>query len=718
MLRIGAADITKLKTNGFYTVASVHGATRKTLLKIRGFSEVKVEKIKDAINKCLPSASGFITAMELSHQRKRVVRISTGSKQFDAILGGGFQSMSISEVFGEFRCGKTQLSHTMSVVAQLPKEMGGADGKVAYIDTEGTFRPERIAQIAERFGVDADSARENIAYARALNSEHQLELLNVLSKEFTGGEYRLLIIDSIMNCFRVDYCGRGELADRQQKLNQFLMKLAHMAEAGYTVLPLRLPPAESKRAKPATHYLYLRPHEPRIPDADTPRSLFIVNVPIDTTELHLRHLFGSQLAAGRVERVHFEAVPTKKKGGMTTAHSMVANVSKSKKRKRVTADELQNQLDDVSLPSTWDSELQKSGAHAVVVFVDKPSMEASVKAAKKAGKKKDGEIVWGEGIEDRLPQLGLQRYLDHEKARYPPRAELLRTVNDFMTVFEAVAEARRKEQALRAQEPDEDGFITVTSGPKLTSVAHEDEARDLIEKQKKKSQGLEDFYRFQSREKRKERQNELLKKFDEDKKKLEEIKKRKGKIRAGSTKETTVINHIDKTILIINRRHAKKFSSAFDDQAQQESERGYESFKEVAKDIEGLVDILWVTGTREDADSGAPLPGFESRRNVVSMTEKVRIKSIAETCRVAVVEAREQVDGPDDEDEDGLSDDDDDMDDVFGTDDYPSPGRWEMETARVYEKTIQLLGDELGKAGEFCDTNLAPGDTCQAEPSE
>ena len=187
--------------------------------------------------------------MELNHQRKRVLKISTGSKQFDSILGGyvlvhtaclvlltfyrGFQSMSISEVFGEFRCGKTQLSHTMSVVAQLPKEMGGADGKVAYIDTEGTFRPERISQIAERFGVDPESAQENIAYARALNSEHQLELLNTLSKEFAAGEFRLLIIDSIMNCFRVDYCGRGELADRQQKLNQFLMKLAHMAEGMY-----------------------------------------------------------------------------------------------------------------------------------------------------------------------------------------------------------------------------------------------------------------------------------------------------------------------------------------------------------------------------------------------------------------------------------------------------------------------------------------------------
>ncbi|KAI5294755.1 Meiotic recombination protein dmc1, partial [Ascosphaera atra] len=85
---IGAADITKLKANGFYTVASVHGATRKTLLKIKGFSEVKVEKIKEAIQKLLPSASGFITAMELGHQRKRVVKISTGSKQFDSILNG------------------------------------------------------------------------------------------------------------------------------------------------------------------------------------------------------------------------------------------------------------------------------------------------------------------------------------------------------------------------------------------------------------------------------------------------------------------------------------------------------------------------------------------------------------------------------------------------------------------------------------------------------
>ncbi|KAH7080007.1 meiotic recombination protein-like protein dmc1 [Paraphoma chrysanthemicola] len=228
---IGAVDIAKLKANGYYTIASVHSATRRNLLKIKGFSEIKVDKVKDAITKCQvrvqPAGGGFQTAHELGQQRKRVLKISTGSKQLDTVLGGGFQTMSISEVFGEFRCGKTQLSHTMSVIAQLPKDMGGAEGKVAYI---GTFRPERIAQIAERFGVDPETTQDNITYARAVNSEHQMELLNKVAEFFVGNEYRLLIVDSIMALFRVDYTGRGELNERQQKLNQFLSKLTHVAE--------------------------------------------------------------------------------------------------------------------------------------------------------------------------------------------------------------------------------------------------------------------------------------------------------------------------------------------------------------------------------------------------------------------------------------------------------------------------------------------------------
>lgn len=125
--------------------------------------------------------------------RKRVMSLSTGSKALDSSLGGGIMTMSISEVFGEFRCGKTQMAHTLCVTAQLPKSLGGAEGKAAYIDTEGTFRPDRIRSIAERFGVDPDTCLENITYARALNSEHQCELLEELGTELASGDYRLLV---------------------------------------------------------------------------------------------------------------------------------------------------------------------------------------------------------------------------------------------------------------------------------------------------------------------------------------------------------------------------------------------------------------------------------------------------------------------------------------------------------------------------------------------
>ncbi|KAJ3327640.1 Meiotic recombination protein dmc1, partial [Kappamyces sp. JEL0680] len=140
--------------------------------------------------------------------------------------------MSVTEAFGEFRTGKTQLGHTLCVTVQLPVSMGGGNGKAAFIDTEGTFRPERIRAIAARFG---EIAVGNISYARAYNSEHQLELLNELCARLCEDkQYRLVVVDSIMTLtqalFRTDYCGRGELADRQQKLGQMLAKLTRIAE--------------------------------------------------------------------------------------------------------------------------------------------------------------------------------------------------------------------------------------------------------------------------------------------------------------------------------------------------------------------------------------------------------------------------------------------------------------------------------------------------------
>ena len=126
--------------------------------------------------------------------------------------------------------GKSQICHTLAVTAQLPESEGGASGRVAYIDTEGTFRPERLAAIAERFGVDPEAVMQNVMFARALNSEHQMELINQCAAKFAeDGSYRLLIIDSIMAMFRVDFSGRGELSERQQKLAQMMSKLTKLS---------------------------------------------------------------------------------------------------------------------------------------------------------------------------------------------------------------------------------------------------------------------------------------------------------------------------------------------------------------------------------------------------------------------------------------------------------------------------------------------------------
>ncbi|TAQ84185.1 hypothetical protein B7494_g7485 [Chlorociboria aeruginascens] len=247
---IGASDIAKLRNSNIVTIHTLIGTTTRKLLKIKGFSDAKVEKIREAAKKMLPTSNGFMTASELGQVRKRCVRISTGSKQLDACLNGGFQTMSISEVYGEFRCGKTQLAHTMAVICQLPKEMGGAEGKVAYIgkspsfttvtlltsiDTEGTFRPERIAEVAERFGGQFTPHLRGQSLTTKMmqeltSNEMQMEMLENLAIQFATNEYRLLIIDSVMALYRTDFVGRGELADRQAALGAFLRRAAQMAE--------------------------------------------------------------------------------------------------------------------------------------------------------------------------------------------------------------------------------------------------------------------------------------------------------------------------------------------------------------------------------------------------------------------------------------------------------------------------------------------------------
>lgn len=146
---INAADIKKLQEAGLNTVEAVAYTAKKNMITIKGLTEAKIDKIIEGAQKLVPME--FQTAAEYFEKRKNIIYMTTGSTEFDKLLGGGIETSGITEIFGEFRTGKTQICHTLCVTCQLPKEKGGGEGKAMYIDTEGTFRPERLTSIAERF---------------------------------------------------------------------------------------------------------------------------------------------------------------------------------------------------------------------------------------------------------------------------------------------------------------------------------------------------------------------------------------------------------------------------------------------------------------------------------------------------------------------------------------------------------------------------------------
>ena len=202
--------------------------TKKEMLSIKGITEAKAEKIVEAAAKIEKLA--FCSGLDVLEKRKKVRKISTGSPSLDMLLQGGIESMSITEAFGEFRTGKTQLAHTLAVTAQLPRAQGGGQGKVLYIDTEGTFRPERIKQIAKRYELDSDEVLSNIMVGRSHTVDGIFTLLQQAAGAMIEDQFSLLIVDSIMARFRVDYHGRGELSERQQVLGRLLSKIIKISE--------------------------------------------------------------------------------------------------------------------------------------------------------------------------------------------------------------------------------------------------------------------------------------------------------------------------------------------------------------------------------------------------------------------------------------------------------------------------------------------------------
>ena len=228
---VSASDVKKLVAGGYMTVQSVVMATMKRLCEVRGVSEAKAAKIKEAAEAISVKGNTFMTGTKALEEREAVIRITTGASSLDELLGGGIETMSITEVFGEARMGKTQLGHTLAVAVQLGVEAGGASGKAIVIDTEGTFRPERIVQIAERFGMNPEEVLENIYVCRAFSHEQQADLLvKAAGIMADDGAIKLLIVDSLTGLFRTDFVGRGQLAERQQTLNLMMARLSKIAD--------------------------------------------------------------------------------------------------------------------------------------------------------------------------------------------------------------------------------------------------------------------------------------------------------------------------------------------------------------------------------------------------------------------------------------------------------------------------------------------------------
>ncbi|KAF7784644.1 hypothetical protein Agabi119p4_809 [Agaricus bisporus var. burnettii] len=228
-------DIKKLTSAGLHTVEAVAFTPKKHLVTIKGISDQKADKILEEAQKIVPL--GFQSATEVHARRSELVHITTGSKQLDALLGGGIETGAITELFGEFRTGKSQLCHTLAVTCQLPVSMGGGEGKCLYIDTEGTFRPVRLLATAERYGLNGEEVLDNVAYARAYNADHQYQLLAMASALMSESRFSLLIVDSCTALYRTDFSGRGELSSRQNHLGKFLRTLQRLAdEFGIAVL--------------------------------------------------------------------------------------------------------------------------------------------------------------------------------------------------------------------------------------------------------------------------------------------------------------------------------------------------------------------------------------------------------------------------------------------------------------------------------------------------
>jgi DNA repair protein RadA len=219
---VGETIAEKLREAGYATLESIAAATLGELKEL-GLGEASAQKIISSARSSLQM--GFESGLDYLEKRKQVGKLTTCSEELNNLFGGGIETQAITEFFGKFGSGKTQLAHQLAVSVQLPVEKGGLDAGAIYIDTENTFRPERIQDMAKALKLDPDEALGRIQIARAYNSDHQMLLAEKASEIVREKNVRLVIVDSLTAHFRAEYTGRGTLADRQQKLNRHMHTL-------------------------------------------------------------------------------------------------------------------------------------------------------------------------------------------------------------------------------------------------------------------------------------------------------------------------------------------------------------------------------------------------------------------------------------------------------------------------------------------------------------
>ncbi|MCX6774365.1 MAG: DNA repair and recombination protein RadA [Candidatus Micrarchaeota archaeon] len=225
---VGEAIAEKLRAAGYGEINSIAAAIPAELAEV---ADISIDAATKIIAKAKDSITlEYSTGWDILERRKDIGRITTGSKNLDDLLGGGVETQAITEFYGKFSSGKSQVGFQLSVNVQRPIDKGGLGGKAVFIDTEGTFRPDRIKQMAEGAKMDSREVLNNILVMRAENSDHQVLIVDKLENIIAQENVRLIVIDSLTSHFRADYIGRGALSERQQRLNRHIHLLQKLSD--------------------------------------------------------------------------------------------------------------------------------------------------------------------------------------------------------------------------------------------------------------------------------------------------------------------------------------------------------------------------------------------------------------------------------------------------------------------------------------------------------